>query len=197
MEQIEHEERNNWVASTAAEDARPYRNRPATAAGRKGIEGEREVRLRATERTGSQADWDVSRSGWASTLSARVLRAKYFPNVSLLDAELGQNPSQIWRAILDGRDALSGGLIRRIGTGEETKIWEENWIPQSGIMRPIVSLVNDKPHLVSELIDSSSAIWREDKVRTVFLPVDANIILRIPLCTRHVQDFWAWGEDKQ
>ena len=63
------------------------------------------------------------------------------------------------------------------------------------MMGPIVSLVNDKPHLVSELIDSSSAIWREDKVRTVFLPADADIILRIPLCTRHVRDFWAWGED--
>ena len=58
-----------------------------------------------------------------------------------------------------------------------------------------MSLINDKPHLVSELIDRSSASWREEKVRTVFLPADANIILRIQLCTRHVRDFWAWGED--
>ena len=50
------------------------------------------------------------------TSSARVIKAKYFPTVSLLEADLGSNPSQIWRAILDGRDALSKGLIRRIGT---------------------------------------------------------------------------------
>ena len=96
---------------------------------------------------------------------------------------------------MDGREALAQGLIRRIGTGEDTKIWDQDWIPRSGMMRPIASLVQDKPTLVSELIDRSSASWREEKVREVFIPLDVESILRIPLCTRRVSDFWAWGED--
>ena len=124
-------------------------------------------------------------------LSSRILQAKYYPASSFLEAQLGDNPSQIWREIIDGREALAQGLIRRTGTGEETKIWDHNWIPRSGMMRPITSLVEDKPTLVSELIDRSSASWREEKVREVFIPLDAESILGIPLCTRRVADFWA------
>lgn len=132
-----------------------------------------------------------------TTLSARILKAVYFPNESLLESKLGAHPSQIWRAVLDGRDVLSEGIIRRIGTGESTCIWEHNWLPRSGMMRPISSLVAQPPQKVSELIDVSSATWREDEVRRVFIPIDAEVILKIPLCTKRVEDFWAWGEDNR
>ena len=62
-----------------------------------------------------------------------------------MEAELGSNPSQIWRAILDGRGALAQGVIRRIGTGETTRVWEDNWLPRSGMMKWMLSLVVDKP----------------------------------------------------
>ena len=32
-------------------------------------------------------------------------------------------------------------------------------------------------------------------MRDVFVPLDAETILKIPLCTRQVGDFWAWSED--
>ena len=66
------------------------------------------------------------------TLSARILQAKYFSSSSFLEAELGVQPSQIWRSILEGRGALEQGLIRRIGTGEDTRIWDQNWLPPLG-----------------------------------------------------------------
>lgn len=37
------------------------------------------------------------------------------------------------------------------------------------------------------------ATWRE--ARLVFIPFDAKSILQIPLCTRKVDDFWAWNAD--
>ena len=40
------------------------------------------------------------------TLSARVLKAVYFPNADFLDAELGPSPSRVWRAIIDGKGVL-------------------------------------------------------------------------------------------
>lgn len=51
------------------------------------------------------------------------------------------------------------------------------------------------PRLVSELIDNTTATWREDRVREVFTPIDAEAILKIPLCTRNVGDFWASNGD--
>ena len=54
--------------------------------------------------------------------------------------------------------------------------------------------VVDRPERVDELIDPSLARWMEEKIRMVFLPFDANTILKIPLCTRIIDDFWAWGE---
>lgn len=52
----------------------------------------------------------------ADSLSARILKAVYFPEAEFLQARLGNAPSRIWRSILDGRDVLVQGLIWRIGT---------------------------------------------------------------------------------
>jgi hypothetical protein len=83
-------------------------------------------------------------------LSARILKAKYFPNNDFIDAEVGSSPSRIWRAIVDGKDVLKQGLIRRIGTGEGTRIWDSNWIPRDGLLRPVVCMQANAPQLVSE-----------------------------------------------
>jgi hypothetical protein len=73
----------------------------------------------------------LARQGWRllqdpTTLSAHILKAVYYPNSSFLDAELSSHPSQIWRSILDGREVLVQGLIRRIGDGSSTRIWRDN-----------------------------------------------------------------------
>ena len=34
-------------------------------------------------------------------------------------------------------------------------------------------------------------------VRSIFLPVDADKILKIPVCMRDVPDSWAWYPDKK
>lgn len=65
----------------------------------------------------------LSRQAWRmlqdpNSLSTRILEVAYFPASSLLEAKLGSHPSQIWRAIVDGRDILARGLMRRIGDGE-------------------------------------------------------------------------------
>ena len=69
-----------------------------------------------------------------TSLSARILKATYFPNSDFLDANLGPRPSRVWRAIMDGREVLSQGIIRRIGTGETTEIWVSNWLPRDGLL---------------------------------------------------------------
>src|SRR6185503_13749434 len=100
----------------------------------------------------------LARQAWRilqepATLSVRVLKAVYFPNADFLDAELGPSPSRVWRAIIDGKGVLQQGLIKIIGTGEDTDVWRTNWLPRDGLMRPIFCLSSTPPAVVSELID--------------------------------------------
>ena len=89
------------------------------------------------------------------------------------------------------------GLVRRIGDGASTKIWEDNGLPRSHARRPIACLIDDPPRLVAALIDHTSSTWNENLVRSVFIPLDAEAILQSPLCTRQVDDFWAWAEERK
>ena len=64
----------------------------------------------------------LARQAWRilqnpEALSARILKAIYFPQADFLEAELGSHPSQVWRAIFEGRNAMKQCLIRRIGIG--------------------------------------------------------------------------------
>ena len=104
----------------------------------------------------------LARQAWRvltkpDSLSAIILKDAYFPETTLLEAQLGGRPSQIWRAVLDGRDMLKLGIIRRIGNGQTTRIWSHNWLPRHGMMRPITSRIPMPPTTVSELITVATA----------------------------------------
>ena len=92
---------------------------------------------------------------------------------------------------------LLQGVIRRIGNGRSTSIWEDNWIPKETAPRPITSLVQTPPERVSDLLHPAMATWNEPLIRSVFLPFDAEAILKIPVCTRNTEDFWAWNPDRK
>jgi hypothetical protein len=143
----------------------------------------------------------LARQAWRllinpNTLSAKVLKAIYYPDTDILKAELGPRPSKIWRAITEGNEVLQLGLIKRIGTGQNTKVWEDNWLPRDTRLRPITATAVDPPILVSELIDQTNRSWNIQTLETFFLPIDIEVILSIPLGTvRHI-DQWAWHFEK-
>ena len=144
----------------------------------------------------------LARQAWRllqnpDSLSARILKSIYYRDSSILEAVLGNHPSQIWRAMIEGRDTLKLGLIKRIGSGQDTRIWEDQWLPRGEMMRPYGCVSQNPPMLVSELIDPTSAKWNIQKVNEVFMPMDVKVILEIPLCTRNIPDFWSWFFDKK
>jgi hypothetical protein len=130
------------------------------------------------------------------TLNAQILKAVYYPNTDLLNASLGAHPLQVWRSILEGRDIMLQGLVRRIGTGEQTRAWDENWLPRDEVRRPITCLESNAPQLVSDFIDQTSASWDLQKLQRFFLPMDVEVITMIPLSTRRIDDCWAWHFEK-
>lgn len=139
----------------------------------------------------------LARQAWRllqdpSSLSARILKSVYYPNSDILAAEVGSRPSQIWRSICEGRDILKTGLIKRIGDGEDTNIWNDNWLPRSYNMRPVSTISANPPTLVSELISHATRTWNEESLQNHLLPMDAEIVRQIPISYKQQKDFVAW-----
>jgi hypothetical protein len=138
----------------------------------------------------------LARQAWRvlqnpDALSSRLLKAVYLPDGEFLEAQLGSSSSHVWRAWIEGRDVMKQGLIKRIGTGQSTNIWNHNWLPRDFSLRPLVCWTDDPPMLVSSLIGASSVSWKENMIEELFLPMDAEVIRSIPLSTRRLDDFWA------
>ena len=69
----------------------------------------------------------LARQGWRllhqlSSLLCRVLKAKYFPHQSFLEAAIPGNTSYIWRSICESKEVLISGMRWRVGKGDKIKI---------------------------------------------------------------------------
>jgi hypothetical protein len=72
----------------------------------------------------------LSRQVWRlvqnpDSLCARVLRAKYYPDGSILDAKPSEGISYAWRSLLHGVNLIRDGYIWRIGDGVQINIWTD------------------------------------------------------------------------
>jgi len=105
-----------------------------------------------------------------------------------------KHASQTWKAILAGREVLAQGLIKRVGDGTLTNIWDDRWIPNHFDARPLTPQDGHDVVLVSDLLDPDGR-WDGAKIRQSFIPVDAEAILHIPPRPQ-VTDFWAWEPEK-
>jgi hypothetical protein len=117
---------------------------------------------------------------YPDSLCAQVLRSKYFPNRSFMEASAPRDASKTWRAILAGREALKLGLIKRIGLGESVSIRDDDWIPGPYSMKPMGKLQDTTLLTVNELMNEDHQ-WNVSLVRELFFAPDADAILKIPL----------------
>lgn len=106
-----------------------------------------------------------------------------------------RNSSQTWGAILAGRKALQCGLIRRIGNGENTNIWQDRWIPGAVGGKPICQKEGASAMYVSELLAEDGRSWNETALNQNLLNMDAQAVKCIPL-GRSQDDFWAWSGER-
>ena len=96
-----------------------------------------------------------------NSLMERVLKSRYFKNNSFLEASIGSRPSYIWRSILHGREALKSGLLRVIGSGEQTNVWTANWLLDNESRPPMYrqNSIVDLTLKVSDLRFTNSSWW--------------------------------------
>jgi hypothetical protein len=71
------------------------------------------------------------------SLCAKILKAKYYANSSVLEAKPKRGMSYTWRSILRGLEVMKMGMIWRVGDGRNLKIWFDPWIPRELSRRPI------------------------------------------------------------
>ena len=114
------------------------------------------------------------------TLCGQVLKAKYFPNTTILQCTTREGISYSWRSILQGLQLLKQGLIWQIGNGNNTNIWADPWIPRGCIRKPITPRGSSLLTKVSELIDPSTGDWDEQLVTDTFWPEDVSVIFDNP-----------------
>jgi len=127
----------------------------------------------------------LARQAWRlltspDTLCGQVLKAKYFPNTTILQCTAREGISYSWRSILQGLQLLKQGLIWRIGNGNNTNIWADPWIPRGCIRKPITPRGSSLLTKVLELIDPSTGDWDEQLVTDTFWPEDVSVIFDNP-----------------
>lgn len=142
----------------------------------------------------------LARQAWRlldrpDSLCARVLKAKYYPNGSLIDTSFSGNASPGWRGIEFGLELLKKGIIWRIGDGYSVRIWRDPWIPRAHSRRPITNKKNCRLKWVAELLGTDGK-WDVTKVQQHFLPIDVECILKIRTASSTLPDFVAWAPDK-
>ena len=86
------------------------------------------------------------------SLFYRVYKARYFPNCSFMFAELGNNPSFVWRSLLAARDLIREGSRWQVGDGRSIGVFTHRWLTHTPVP------LNDAPPdmKVCELIDHDS-----------------------------------------
>lgn len=114
-----------------------------------------------------------------TSLCARVLKARYFKEDSILTTTCSSTASYTFRSILHGRDLLREGLIWRIGDGAQVRIHHDNWIPRSSSMKPLGQLYMPGVTRVAHLLSSDGKGWNMGRLETMFSPDDVQDIKQI------------------
>jgi hypothetical protein len=115
-------------------------------------------------------------------LTTKILRGKYYPSGTILNARLGSKPSYAWRSIHGAIELLESGLIWRIGDGATVGIWHDRWIPLPSTFmiqsQPKSIQINAK---VEELIDVDTKWWNMQRLKENFSSEEVRAITSIPL----------------
>ena len=143
----------------------------------------------------------LGKHGWRfmtkpDSLCTRVMKGRYFPDCDFMQATIQKSASATWRAIIAGLKALTAVLVKRIGDGTTTSVWEDRWLPSTVSMRPLFRPPNTTINMVSDLIDYDNWSWNRDLVRATFITPDADAILNIPLHHGGGEDFYAWAHER-
>ena len=95
------------------------------------------------------------------SLFYKVYKARCFPNYSFLDADIGHNPSYVWRSLLMASDILVEGTKWRVGDDRKIDVTSHKWLPHALVFcGPLPSSL-----YVKDLLDKDTRCWDRGKYR--------------------------------
>lgn len=141
----------------------------------------------------------LAKQGWRlmiemNPLVTKIMKARYYPNMDFLWARIGDNPSYMWRSILAGQEVLRQGCRRNIGTGKDTFVWKDPWLPnvENGYVTTTVfpELENIR---VASLMTMNDRRWDEEILADIFKDRDIGMINELHISNSDRQDSWHTG----
>lgn len=136
-----------------------------------------------------------NRDGVSLHIQTVLFKARYFPDCSFLEAEIGNNPNFIWRSIWEAKHVISAGMRWKIGSGNSVNIIGQPWLLDDNnpfITSNVQGLENRK---VSALMAMEYRGWDEEVLRDMFNIRDQQYIRRIPLSVNNNEDEVYWGKE--
>ncbi|KAM6582578.1 hypothetical protein CsatB_009580 [Cannabis sativa] len=142
----------------------------------------------------------LGKQGWRlltneDSLVSKIYKARYYPSGSFLNATLGQNPSFIWKSILEAQGLVKAGVRKSIGNGDTVSILLDPWLPDPSnpfVLSDHPGLVNQK---VSSLLSMQSKSWDFEIINDLLDERDKNLVLSIPLSLHTTADKWCWTDE--
>ncbi|KAH9647971.1 putative reverse transcriptase/RNA-dependent DNA polymerase [Citrus sinensis] len=133
----------------------------------------------------------LGKQGWRlltnpNTLVARLLKARYYPNTSFAEAQLGSNPT-----------ILEGSRIQITG-GQQIVIGSAPWLPDmdNGFITSTIP-ASISSATIDSLMVPNQRRWDFDVVDDIFNNIDRDLIRQIPLNSRLDKDIWFWLPDSK
>lgn len=94
-----------------------------------------------------------------------------------MEASEGRGGSYVWKSILKGREVIKRGAKWRVGTGEDIKIWGDNWLPSLTSPRVYGPLKSDfQEATVSTLINPLTRSCDTTLLHCALNPTEAGLL---------------------
>ena len=126
------------------------------------------------------------------SLFYRVYKAWYFPTGSLMNVELGDNPSYVWQSLPQARNLIRDGSVWQIGDGMTVGVDSHKWLLRPPSFWPGA----DRFMKVSALFDADYRQWDRAKIPAMFYNSTRDDILKINLGNTNRRDKLCWNENK-
>ncbi|CAL9013279.1 unnamed protein product [Prunus brigantina] len=141
----------------------------------------------------------LAKQGWRlvtdqTSFWALMMKSRYFPSCTFLQASKCARASWAWASLLEGRKVIMRGSQWQILNGTRVRLWIDKWVPVSidGLLHPINEEIVDENALVSEIINPISKSWDLSTLNGRISVQDPRRIIAMPVGGGSESDRLIW-----
>jgi hypothetical protein len=144
----------------------------------------------------------LAKQGWRcitqpTSLMAQILKAKYHPKSSFLEANIGTKPTSCtWHNIQKASWILKKGGLWNIGNGESINIWHDGWLPRQQGHKVWTPKGDNTQQWVKELMIPETRWRNRQLINTIFMPFEVEQISQIPITNISRNDEFTWPKSR-